>query len=622
MKFLPANSLDLTKAGLKPGELDVIFVTGDAYVDHSSFGVALLARFLESLGYKAGILARPDPDDVEAFRQLGKPRLAFLVTAGAVDSMVSNYTANRKPRSEDEYAPGKARELCQRADGTIGLGIKNRNNARPDRATIVYTGMCRQAFKGVPVVIGGLEASLRRLAHYDFWSDTVRKSILLDSKADILVYGMGELQLAEILKRLSESSALCGIPGTVHAVHIGSMSEQELKQAYPEALILPDYTAIISTDPVSRQHFAQSFATQYRNTDPFTARPLLERYGERIVIQEPPSRLLERSELDALYALPFTRQWHPMYQAFGGVPALAEVKFSLLSSRGCYGACSFCALTMHQGRLVSSRSAAAIIKEARELSALPDFKGNIHDVGGPTANFRNPACEKMAQKGACVDKLCLAPQPCKNLSADHREYVEILRKLRALPGIKKVFVRSGVRFDYAMLDPSDEFLKELVEHHVSGQLKVAPEHVSEKVLRLMGKPPLSSFEAFKKNYEAVNQSLGKKQYLIPYFISAHPGSGLAEALELALYLKKTGFVPDQVQDFYPTPGTLSTAMWWCGVNPLDGKPVYVAKGSHERRLQRALLQFNKPQNRELVKEALQALGRTDLIGNRPGCLIR
>ena len=622
MKFLPANSLDLTKAGLKPGELDVIFVTGDAYVDHSSFGVALLARFLESLGYKAGILARPDPDDVEAFRQLGKPRLAFLVTAGAVDSMVSNYTANRKPRSEDEYAPGKARELCQRADGTIGLGIKNRNNARPDRATIVYTGMCRQAFKGVPVVIGGLEASLRRLAHYDFWSDTVRKSILLDSKADILVYGMGELQLAEILKRLSESSALCGIPGTVHAVHIGSMSEQELKQAYPEALILPDYTAIISTDPVSRQHFAQSFATQYRNTDPFTARPLLERYGERIVIQEPPSRLLERSELDALYALPFTRQWHPMYQAFGGVPALAEVKFSLLSSRGCYGACSFCALTMHQGRLVSSRSAAAIIKEARELAALPDFKGNIHDVGGPTANFRNPACEKMAQKGACVDKLCLAPQPCKNLSADHREYVEILRKLRALPGIKKVFVRSGVRFDYAMLDPSDEFLKELVEHHVSGQLKVAPEHVSEKVLRLMGKPPLSSFEAFKKNYEAVNQSLGKKQYLIPYFISAHPGSGLAEALELALYLKKTGFVPDQVQDFYPTPGTLSTAMWWCGVNPLDGKPVYVAKGSHERRLQRALLQFNKPQNRELVKEALQALGRTDLIGNRPGCLIR
>lgn len=622
MKFLPANSLDLTKAGLKPGELDVIFVTGDAYVDHSSFGVALLARFLESLGYKAGILARPDPDDVEAFRQLGKPRLAFLVTAGAVDSMVSNYTANRKPRSEDEYAPGKARELCQRADGTIGLGIKNRNNARPDRATIVYTGMCRQAFKGVPVVIGGLEASLRRLAHYDFWSDTVRKSILLDSKADILVYGMGELQLAEILKRLSEGSALRGIPGTVHAVHIGSMSEQELKQAYPEALILPDYTAIISTDPVSRQHFAQSFTTQYRNTDPFTARPLLERYGERIVIQEPPSRLLERSELDALYALPFTRQWHPMYQAFGGVPALAEVKFSLLSSRGCYGACSFCALTMHQGRLVSSRSAAAIIKEARELAALPDFKGNIHDVGGPTANFRKPACEKMAQKGACVDKLCLAPQPCKNLSADHREYVEILRKLRALPGIKKVFVRSGVRFDYAMLDPSDEFLKELVEHHVSGQLKVAPEHVSEKVLRLMGKPPLSSFEAFKKNYEAVNQSLGKKQYLIPYFISAHPGSGLAEALELALYLKKTGFVPDQVQDFYPTPGTLSTAMWWCGINPLDGKPVYVAKGSHERRLQRALLQFNKPQNRELVKEALQTLGRTDLIGNRPGCLIR
>jgi len=622
MNFLPACLTDLTKAGLKPGDLDVIFVTGDAYVDHASFGVALLARFLESRGYKAGILARPDPDDVEAFRQLGKPRLAFLVTAGAVDSMVSNYTANRKLRSEDEYAPGKARELCQRADGTIGPGIKNRSNARPDRATIVYTGMCRQAFKGVPVVIGGLEASLRRLAHYDFWSDSVRKSILLDSKADILVYGMGELQLEEILKRLTEGSALDGIPGTVRAVHVGAMPEHELKQAYPEALILPGYSAISGADPVSRQHFAESFAAQYRNTDPFTAKPLLERYGDRLVIQEPPIRLLERGELDALYALPFTRQWHPMYQVFGGVPALAEVKFSLLSSRGCYGACSFCALTMHQGRLVSSRSAEAIVREAQELAALPDFKGNIHDVGGPTANFRKPACEKMAKKGACVDRLCLAPKPCKNLSADHREYVEILRKLRALPGVKKVFVRSGVRFDYAMLDPSDEFLKELVEHHISGQLKVAPEHVSEKVLQLMGKPPLSSFEAFKKKYEALNQSLGKKQYLIPYFISAHPGSGLAEALELALYLKKTGFVPDQVQDFYPTPGTLSTAMWWCGMNPLDGEPVYVAKGAHERSLQRALLQFNKPQNRELVKEALQMLGRTDLIGNRPGCLIR
>lgn len=622
MKLLPACAEDLAKAGLKPGDLDVIFVTGDAYVDHSSFGVALLARFLESLGYKAGILARPDPDDVEAFRQLGKPRHAFLVTAGAVDSMVSNYTANKKPRSEDEYAPGKNRQLCQRADGTIGPGIRNRSNARPDRATIVYTGMCRQAYKGIPVIIGGLEASLRRLAHYDFWSDTVRKSLLLDAKADILVYGMGELQLAEILQRIINGSNLEGIPGTVRALHVGSMPELELKRSYPEALFLPDFTAMSGNDTASKQHFAESFARQYRNTDPFSARPLIERYGDRIVIQEPPSRLLDRSELDALYALPFTRQWHPMYEPFGGVPALAEVKFSLLSSRGCYGACSFCALTMHQGRLVSSRSVEAILKEAREITALPDFKGNIHDVGGPTANFRKPSCEKMGKNGACVDQLCLAPRPCKNLKADHREYVEILKRLRTLPGIKKVFVRSGVRFDYAMLDPSDEFLRELVAHHVSGQLKVAPEHVSEKVLRLMGKPPLASFDEFKKKYEALNQSLGKKQYLIPYFISAHPGSGLAEALELALYLKKTGFVPDQVQDFYPTPGTLSTAMWWCEMNPLDGEPVYIAKGAHERSLQRALLQFNKPQNRELVREALQILERTDLIGNRPGCLIR
>ncbi|MCX7027245.1 MAG: YgiQ family radical SAM protein [Spirochaetes bacterium] len=622
MSFLPATPADLASAGLSPGGLDAVIVTGDAYVDHSSFGAAIIGRTLEAAGYKVGILARPDPDDVSVFRLLGRPKLAFLVTAGAVDSMVSSYTANKKPRSEDEYAPGGDPRLCLRADGSIGTGLKSRTNARPDRATIVYANLCRQAYKGIALVIGGIEASLRRLTHYDYWSDGMRKSILLDSKADILVYGMGESQILAIMARLKAgASDLRGIRGTVWAVHRDPTEQRELKNLFPGALILPDSASISGADPDSKLKYAESFALQYRNTDPHVGRPLVEPCGDRFVVQEPPAFPLDKEELDRVCALHYERNPHHLYGRFGGVPALAEVKFSLLSSRGCFGGCSFCALTFHQGRDISSRSKEAIVREARLLSALPDFKGYIHDVGGPTANFRFSACEKMEKRGACADRLCLSPEPCPNLKADHHEYLEILRELRSLPGIRKVFVRSGVRYDYAMLDPKGDFLEELVEHHVSGQLKVAPEHVSDKVLALMGKPSRRSYDAFAARYAELNRKAGLKQYLIPYFISAHPGSGLPEAIELAEYLRDTGFVPDQVQDFYPTPGTLSTAMWRTGVNPLDGKPVYVARGAHERALQRALLQFKAPANADLVREALTLAGRADLIGFGPRCLV-
>ena len=622
MPFLPATPADLASAGLSPGDLDAVIVTGDAYVDHSSFGAAIIGRTLEAAGFRVGILARPDPDDVEAFRLLGRPRLAFLVTAGAVDSMVSSYTANRKPRSGDEYAPGGDSRLCLRADGTIGPGIKGRANARPDRSTILYANLCRQAFKGIPLVVGGIEASLRRLTHYDCWSDTMRKSILLDAKADILVYGMGESQILEIMGRLKAGeSSLRGIRGTVWAVHRDPAETRIPEELFPGALILPDSALVSGSDEDSRLRYAGSFAIQYRNTDPHSGRTLVEPCGDRFVVQEPPALPLGRKELDRVYGLHYERAPHPLYEAEGGVPALAEVKFSLLSARGCFGACSFCALTFHQGRQISSRSKEAIVREARILASLPDFKGYIHDLGGPTANFRASACEKMDRRGACPDRLCLSPEPCPNLSADHDDYVDILRELRSLPRVKKVFVRSGVRYDYAMLEPGRKFLKELVEHHVSGQLKVAPEHVSEKVLALMGKPPRKSYDAFVSAYTELNAKTGLKQYLVPYFISAHPGSGLPEAIELAEYLRDTGFVPDQVQDFYPTPGTLATAMWRTGINPLDGKPVYVARGAHERALQRALLQFKAPANADLVREALTTAGRTDLIGRGQECLV-
>jgi len=622
MAFLPANSDDLLSSGLAPGDLDAIIVTGDAYVDHSSFGAAIIGRWLESKGYRIGILSRPDPDDVEAFRMLGKPKLAFLVTSGAVDSMVASYTANNKPRAEDEYAPGGDKSLCMRADGTIGKGIKSRPNARPDRAVISYSNLCRQAYKGVPVVIGGIEASLRRLAHYDYWSDSIRNSMLLDSKADILVYGMGERQILEILERLKDGIGLSGIRGTAWARHVGSVDHAGMEALFPDSMVLPSVEEIRNPTPESKTKYAESFALQYRNTDPHSAKRLVEPCAARVVVQEPPAFPLSRDELDAVYALPYAREFHPMYRSVRGVPALREVKFSLLSSRGCFGACSFCALSFHQGRNVNSRSIEAIVAEAKLLVAMPDFKGFIHDVGGPTGNFRVPACDKMARSGACLDRRCLSPTPCANLSPDHGEYLRLLKKLRELPGVKKVFVRSGIRYDYAMLDKDSDFLDELVKHHISGQLKVAPEHVSDKVLALMGKPPRKTYDAFAARYESLNAMADLKQYLVPYFISSHPGAGLPEAIELAEYLRDTGFIPDQAQDFYPTPGTLSTAMWWCEFNPLDGQPVHVAKGAHERAMQRALLHFNHPENEELVREALLLGGRSDLIGRGPKCLVR
>jgi uncharacterized radical SAM protein YgiQ len=618
MPFLPALASDLAARGLNPGDLDAIFVNGDAYVDHASFGVALLGRLLEAEGYRVGVIARPDPDDVSAFRLLGRPRLAFLVTAGALDSMVSSYTANRKPRSEDDYAPGGRAELCLRGDGTIGKGVAGRTQARPDRAVIAYAAKAREAYKGVRVVIGGVEASLRSLAHYDYWSDKVRRSILLDSKADILVHGMGERAVSEILGRLA-AAAHSGAVADLRGIAGTAWRASKPPELAPGSFIrLPSYEETSS----EKTAFLEATRARYANADPHYAKALVERSESRWVVQEPPARPLSRAELDRVHELPYERAWHPMYDSFGGIPAFSEVKFSLVSSRGCFGGCSFCSITLHQGKAISSRSSESLLREAAILAGMPDFKGYIHDLGGPTADFRASACRKTDESGSCPDRLCLSPEPCPNLQVDHGEYLGILRAIRSLPGVKKVFIRSGIRFDYLMLDRDDTFFRELVEHHVSGQLKVAPEHVSETVLRLMGKPGNAAYAAFSKRYAELNREVGLKQYLVPYFISAHPGAGLSEAIELALYLRDAGFVPDQAQDFYPTPGTLATAMYWTGMDPATGDAVHVARGERERAMQRALLQFNKPENRELVREALILAGRRDLIGSGPKCLVR
>jgi len=640
MAFLPTTKAELATRSLE--RVDFVIVTGDSYVDHPSFGAALIGRWLESQGYTVGVIARPDPSDVEAFRALGRPRLGFLVAGGAIDSMVCKYTANRKPRSEDEYAPGGDPGLCRAADGSLhGFTVNGkRENARPDKAVIAYCGKCREAFKGVPVIAGGLEASLRRLSHYDYLSDTVRKPMILDSKADLVVYGMGERAITEVAVRLArvsdshggtaigamsgatsgdpaagreaafEPASLRGIRGTVWR----TAKEAELPSG---AVRLPDHEAA-SADVKA---FAESFAAQYRNTDPGSAKHLVEAAAGQFVVQEPPQAPLSRRELDEVYGLPFERAWHPVYDRYKGVPALAEVKFSIASSRGCYGACAFCALAFHQGRIVSGRSRESIVEEARTLTKLPDFKGYIHDVGGPTANFRGPACKKQAGGSACTDRRCLAPEPCPSLEVDHSDYIGVLRAVRAVPGVKKAFVRSGVRFDYVMADKDHTFLRELAEHHVSGQLKVAPEHVSDRVLKLMGKPPKSTYDAFAAEWAAVNAELDLKQYLVPYFIASHPGSELSDAIELAEYLRDSGFVPDQVQDFYPTPGTLATAMYRTGLDPLTMEPVYVARGARDRSYQRALLQYSKPENRSLVLDALRLAGRTDLIGHGEKCLV-
>jgi len=580
--FLPISRDDMSARGWEI--CDFIIISGDAYVDHPSFGAAIIGRHLESLGYRVGIIPQPDWTDVESFRVLERPGLAFLVTAGNLDSMVNHYTSSKKRRKNDAYSPG----------GASGL--------RPDRAVITYTSRAKQAYKGVPVILGGIEPSLRRLSHYDYWSDSIRRSILLDAKADILVYGMGERPLAEIAERLrggAPASEITGIPGTVWKSRDPS-----------SALEIPPFEEAAGNG----QAFAESTRIRLENQDPFSGRTLAERYGGWYVVQAPPSLPLTTEELDRVYALPFTRRSHPRYDSAGGVPALEEVRFSITSSRGCFGGCSFCALGLHQGRIVTSRSHESILAEARSFTRDPDFKGIIHDVGGPTANFRVASCTRQAARGCCPDKQCLYPEPCSALAADHGDLRELLEKLRVLPGIKKVFIRSGIRYDYLLEDRDEGFFDDLVRHHVSGQLKVAPEHASRKVLEAMGKPPIESFSEFAKVFRAKSSRAGKKQYLIPYFITAHPGTGLDEAIELALFLKSYGFIPDQVQEFLPTPGTVSTCMYAAGLDPRTMKPVYVPRSREEREMQRALVHFHKPRNREIVRRALKKAGREDLIG--------
>ncbi|MGL1892652.1 MAG: YgiQ family radical SAM protein [Spirochaetaceae bacterium] len=588
--FLPINKQDMEARGWD--ELDFILVSGDAYIDHPSFGHAIISRVLEREGFKVGIIPQPDWTNVENFRILGQPKYAFLVSPGNIDSMVNHYTVNKKIRRQDSYSPG------------------GESGHRPDRATIVYTSKIKQAYKGIPVIVGGIESSLRRLGHYDYWSNKVRHSILLDSKADLLIYGMGEYPIVEIAKKLKKGKGIkeiTDVRGTVYAT----------SKLPKDAVELPTFEDI-KTD---KQKFSDSFYIQHKNTDPFTGKVLAEKDGSRYVIQNRPSFPLKKEDFDAVYTLPYTKTYHPIYEKDGGVPALKEVEFSITNNRGCFGSCSFCALTFHQGRIVTSRSSESVLKEAKELTSNKNFKGYIHDVGGPTANFTEAACDKQKAKGSCPEKDCLGHEMCSNVKVDHSEYLKMLRNMRQIPGIKKVFIRSGLRFDYLLKDSDDSFFKELCEHHISGQLKIAPEHVSNSVLKVMGKPKHEVFERFISKFQAFNKKLGKKQFFIPYFISSHPGSTLQDGIKLAEYLKTLGFTPDQVQDFYPTPGTLSTAMFYTGINPETGKKVFVATEHKDKQYQRALLQFNRPENYLTVLKALQEAGRSDLIGTGNKALI-
>jgi len=594
--FLPITKEEMMQRGWE--EVDFVLVTGDAYVDHHSFGTAIIGRLLESRGYKVAVLPRPDYKSAEDFRRFGKPRLGFLINSGVVDSMVNNYSVFRRRRKTDEYAPG----------GEAG--------GRPDRAVIVYAGRAREAYKGVPVIIGGLEASLRRLGHYDYWEDKVRKSILLDSKADLLIYGMGERAVVEIADALDSGidvKDITWIKGTCYRANPAKLDLSALTSAGEDDMpvVLPDFEEIRT----SKEAYGRSFAMQYRNNDDIIGKTLIEKYTDTAcVVQNPPQAPLSQEELDEVYALPFENEWHPSYDAAGGIPAFSEVKFSIVSSRGCFGGCSFCALTYHQGRQVRSRSCEAIVEEAKALTKKKDFKGYIHDIGGPTANFRHPACQKQLKAGVCRTKDCLYPGVCRNMDVDHSDYLKVLRAVRGLPGVKKVFIRSGIRYDYVMADKNrKEFMNELCQHHVSGTLKVAPEHISERVLYYMRKPGKDVFLRFCVEYKRTNEKLGLKQYLIPYLISSHPGSRLEDAIELALFLKEYGFIPDQVQDFYPTPGTLATCMFYTETDPFTGEPVYVAKDMEEKKMQRALIHYNKPENRSTVIAALKKADREDLI---------
>ena len=593
-RFLPICRKDMEARGWD--QVDFVYITGDAYVDHPSFGPAVITRLLESRGYRIGIISQPDWKEKSSIAIYGEPRLAFLVSAGNMDSMVNHYSVSKKRRKTDAYTPG----------GVMGK--------RPDYAAVVYGNLIRQTYKQTPVILGGIEASLRRLAHYDYWSDRLKRSILLDSGADMISYGMGEHSIVEIAEALDSGIAvsdLTYLDGTV-------VKTRSLDSVY-DAVILPSYEELNK----EKLTYAKSFYTQYCNTDPFSGKRLVEPYSDHLyVVQNPPAKPLTQMEMDDVYALPFTRCAHPDYEKEGGVPATAEIKFSLISNRGCFGGCSFCALTFHQGRIVQTRSHASLLKEAEEITKDPTFKGYIHDVGGPTANFRHPSCEKQLTKGVCKNRQCRFPTPCKNLNADHNDYVELLRKLRKVPKVKKVFIRSGIRFDYLLADPKDTFLRELCEYHVSGQLKVAPEHVADPVLEMMGKPSNAVYEKFTEKFNAMNQRLKKDQYLVPYLMSSHPGSTLKEAVQLAEYCRDLGYMPEQVQDFYPTPSTISTCMYYTGVDPRTMKPVYVPKNPHEKALQRALIQYRNPDNYDLVLEALKKAGRMDLVGFGPKCLIR
>ena len=591
--FLPVTKEEMLEKGLS--QMDFVYVCGDAYVDHSSFGMAIITRVLESFGYSVGIICQPDWNNPESINVFGEPRLGFMVSAGNMDSMVNHYTVSKKRRHQDAYSPG----------GQIGK--------RPDYAVIVYCNLIRKTYKKTPIIIGGIEASLRRLGHYDYWSNKVRRSILLDSGADIISYGMGEKSVVEIADALNSGmdvSDITFVDGTV-------FKTRNTDYLY-DAVKLPDFEEI-KNDKVK---YAESFAIQYKNTDPFTGKRMYETYdGAMYVVVNKAAKPMTTMELDDVYALPYMRDYHPMYEKDGGIPAIKEIKFSLTSNRGCYGECNFCALTFHEGRIVQARSHESIIKEAKECIKDKDFKGYIHDVGGPTAEFRKPACKKQLKYGACTNKKCLYPKPCENLEVDHSDYLSLLRKIRKIPGIKKVFVRSGFRFDYVVADKDKSFLKELCKYHVSGQLRVAPEHVSDNVLSKMGKPGVNIYDKFCKEFEKVNKELGLKQYIVPYLMSSHPGSTLKDAIALAEYLRSLGYMPEQVQDFYPTPGTVSTCMYYTGIDPLTMNKVYVAKDPHEKAMQRALIQYRDPSNYELVKEALIKEHREDLIGFGKECLI-
>ena len=589
--FLVTERADMEARGW--AELDFVLISGDAYVDHPSFAPAVIGRYLESKGYRVGIIAQPDWNDVNAFKKLGKPRLASLVTAGNLDSMLNKFTAAKKIRREDDYSPG----------GEAGH--------RPDRATLVYSNRMKEAFRDVPLIIGGIEASLRRFGHYDYWSDTVRRSILVDSKADVLIYGMGELQILELAEALDQNRFEESLPN-IRGICYMSKDIPSI-----DCVECPSFEEI----KADKMAFADAFRIQYDEQDPFYGRPIVQKHGDRYVVQNVPALPLTQEQMDAAYDLPYTRKWHPSYDDKGGVPALSEVQFSLVSQRGCFGSCSFCAITNHQGRIIQNRSHQSLIDEAKLMINMDGFKGYIHDVGGPTANFRHLACDKQAVFGACKGRTCAAPEPCENLNTNHDDYIALLRKLRKLKGVKKVFVRSGLRYDYVLADNNKAFVKELCQYHVSGQLKVAPEHVSKRVTTMMGKAGKEECLTFKKWFEEANRELGKKQYLVPYFMSSHPGCTLEDAIELAEFLRDQHMYPEQVQDFIPTPGSLSTCMYYTGINPLDGKPVYVAKKGRDKAKQRALMQYKNIENYDLVKEALIEANRRDLIGFGPECLI-